>query len=99
MSVICRDLFGEPIAAAAALRKERRRRKVGYADKPGSGPKGKRCGNCKHCSVVVHRGQRSKKCDLMAHAWTHSDETDIHPQAPACKQWERRPFSPAKHSP
>jgi len=96
MSVIARDLFGEPITAPVAIRKGGGRRKVGYAARPGSGPKGQRCGNCKHCSLVTSRGVSSKKCELMAGAWTHGAETDIHPQAPACKQWERRPLAGVK---
>ena len=91
-----KDLFGEPLPAPAAVRKDGGRRKVGYAARPGSGPKGQRCGNCKHCSLVTRRGVASKKCELMAHAWTHGAETDIHPQAPACKQWERRPLAAPK---
>jgi hypothetical protein len=90
------DLLGEPLPAAHQIRKDGGRRKVGYAARPGSGPKGQRCANCAHCSKVLHKGYESRKCERMAHAWTHGSETDIKPNAPACRQWERRPFKPAK---
>lgn len=86
-----RDLFGnliKPHAPAA----NRGVRKVGYAARLATGPKGQRCGTCLHASRVVHKGVLTHKCALMAHAWTHSEATDINLRAPACKKWDRKSY-------
>lgn len=87
-----KDLFGQPMPAPAMIRKDGGRRKVGYAARPGSGPKGHRCATCRHAERVTSKGVASIKCALMAHAWTHGAETDISLRAPACRQWERKVF-------
>ena len=90
--MIERDLLGEPIPAIAAKPSSRRIRKIGYADKVGGGPKGKRCGQCKFSQKVSRHGQFTHKCELMAHIWAHTEETDISLRAPACSKFERRPY-------
>ena len=86
------DLFGQPIPPAYALRKEGGARKIGYADRPGSGPKKQRCGNCLHAQRILHHGQLSFKCELMNHRWDYTPATDINLRAPACSHWHRRPY-------
>lgn len=97
MNRAARDLFGDPLPSPGTFRKDGARRKVGYPARPGTGPKGKRCALCKHAESVLHKGNRTTKCALMAHAWTHGEETDIHPNAPACKRYERKPLAPLKY--
>lgn len=92
MSEIARDLFGEPIAAATAFRKDGQERKIGYAARPGTGPKGQRCNTCAHCMVVVYHGMRSRKCHVVAALWSASPATDIKHNAPACREWQRKPY-------
>lgn len=84
-----RDLFGAPIAAAAALP---RVRKIGYASRPGTGPKGQRCNTCRYCIVVAQHGQRTRKGEIVAAKWSTSPETDIKHNAPACRDWQRKPY-------
>lgn len=86
------DLFGEPIPLPILFRKDGGRRKIGYAARPGSGPKKQRCNTCKHLSRVLSQGFRSHKCELMTHVWSYDPITDIKPNAPACSEWVRRPF-------
>lgn len=92
------DLFGVPLPAASAFRKDgRRRRKIGYAARPGTGPKSQRCQTCQHFTKVTRQGYpEAFKCALMAHLWTHSSVSDIQPRAPACDLWARRPLPPRK---
>lgn len=92
---IARDLLGEPIPAVPA-RKDGKMRKIGYADKLATGPKGQRCGTCIHAERVVHRGEFSHKCKLMTHVWAHTAASDISLRAPACSKWSRRPYDNAK---
>lgn len=87
------DLFGQPIPAPAAFRKDGAPRKIGYADRPGSGPKKQRCGTCLHPQRILHEGVVSFKCELMTHVWDHSANTDIQLRAPACSRWVRKPFA------
>ena len=89
------DLFGVTIPPPTAYRKDGRRRRCGYAARPGTGPKGMRCYSCKHCIKVQHDGVRSHKCELIASRWTYEAETDIKYNAPACSNWERRQYSKA----
>lgn len=86
------DLFGAPIAHPEDLRKDGRRRKVGYAARPGSGPDGRRCSSCKHYGRIksLDEGTITTKCQLMAHVWTSEADSDIHPNAPACREYGRR---------
>ena len=87
-----KDLFGHPLAAHAPAKVRRGVRKVGYAARLATGPKKQRCGTCIHAARVLHRGNATHKCQLMAHAWTHGEETDISLRAPACWKWDRKPF-------
>lgn len=90
-----KDLLGYPIKSHAPARSQGVR-KVGYAARLATGPKKQRCGTCKHAAKVVHKGDVTHKCQLMAHAWTHGQETDISLRAPACFKWERKPFDNEK---
>lgn len=87
-----RDLFDQPVPHPSFFRKDGRRRKFGYADRPGTGPKGQRCGNCRFSHCVLVDGQRSLKCEIMARYWSYTSLTDIQPRAPACSHWQRKPF-------
>lgn len=86
-----KDLFGQPISAPVA-RKGGGVRKVGYAARLATGPKGQRCGTCKFAMKVTSKGRTSHKCELAAAAWTHGEDSDISLRAPACRLWERKPF-------
>lgn len=86
------DLFGNPSPSPDQLRKDGRLRKIGYAAKPGTGPKGKRCSSCLNFGRIKHDDRITPKCQLMSTVWTHGPESDIHPNAPACSEWTRRPF-------
>jgi len=91
------DLFGDPLPVPTVLRKDGGRRKIGYAARPGSGPRSQRCSTCKHCMRVLHKGAHSFKCERMTHVWTHRTETDVKPNAPACQEWERKALPRPKH--
>ena len=84
------SLFCDLVAEATAVRRER---KIGYAARPGTGPKGQRCNTCSHCMLVECRGVVSRKCQIMARHWTPSSATDIKHNAPACSEWERKPYT------
>lgn len=86
------DLFGHPVPSPAAFRKDGRRRRAGYAARPGTGPKGQRCITCLHCELVTRHGDSSHKCRQRASEWRHDELTDIHPNAPACREWTRKPY-------
>lgn len=86
------DLFGVALPLSGQLRKDGRLRKIGYAAKPGTGPKGKRCNTCVNYGQIKHADRITPKCQLMSAAWTHGPESDIHPNAPACAEWTRKPF-------
>ncbi len=84
------DLFGQPMLSQTSFRKDGRLRKLGYAARPGSGPKSQRCNTCAHCIRVVHGDVHSYKCEIIASRWTQCATTDIKPNAPACSEWRRR---------
>lgn len=83
------DLFGKPIATPQPPKPGRR---IGYAARPGTGPKGQRCNTCRFCIVVTQSGERVRKCELKAPIWTTTDETNVKHNAPACKMWERKTY-------
>ena len=56
-----------------------------YADLPGSGPDGKRCKDCAHCSGHGYR-KTFYKCLLLKP--THGSATDIRVRTPACAKFE-----------
>lgn len=91
-----RDLLGQPIPPPAYFRNDGALRRIGYADRPGTGPKGQRCGTCIHAHLCVHLGAASHKCELMTAVWNYSTATDINIRAPACSHWQRKPFSPSR---
>ena len=79
------ELFGEP--AKKVLPKPGT---GGYAAKPGTGPEGKTCRDCRH---YCRRGNGSKtylKCGLMRDQWTGGPGTDIKAGAAACHYFEAR---------
>lgn len=84
------DLFGHPIVVQASFRTDGRVRKIGYPARPSTGPKGQRCNTCENAVRVLSGGSRSWKCQVMARSWTQGPETDIHPGAPACRDWVRK---------
>lgn len=56
-----------------------------YADKPGSGPEGERCGTCSFARRHGHHGRYYWKCGLVLS--THGAATDIRLKTPACRKW------------
>lgn len=86
------DLFGQPLPSPTTLRKDGGRRKIGYAARPGTGPRSQRCSTCSHFQRVVHQGEHAAKCERMTHVWDHDSATDIKPNAPACSEWDRKPW-------
>ena len=80
------DLLGAPLTVPP-------RRKLGYAARPGTGPKGQRCNTCVHCIAVAQSARRSRKCELKAAIWTTTPETDIKHNAPACLHWQRKEWA------
>lgn len=88
------DLFGAPISAPA---KPRPQPSLGYAARPGTGPKGQRCNTCRHCMLVSADGQRVRRCELTAPKWDRGAQMDIKHNAPACKHWERKEYA-KKHA-
>lgn len=93
------DLFGQPIPAPSTLRKDGKARKIGYAARPGTGPRGQRCNTCIYCIPVEYQGHVSRKCQITAATWTPSSATDIKHNAPACSEWERKPFRKISYDP
>lgn len=84
---LIRDLFGNPLPPA----EQPARRKIGYAAKPGSGPKKARCLQCVHFVRVTNPGEEANRCELTAKVWDKPGST-IKANAPACLYWRRRPF-------
>lgn len=60
----------------------------GYADHPGTGPKGETCGSCSH-HCVKSMGKRYHKCGLAQGLWTGGRGSDILVKAAACSKWEK----------
>lgn len=85
------DLFGEEIVHVSALSvRNLRGYKGGYASRPGSGPKGERCGTCRHDVRLEGPNRNYHKCALCKPNWTHGAGSDIKMKTPACAKWERR---------
>lgn len=62
----------------------------GYADKPGTGPKGETCGSCKHKTYAGSTAGSYPKCRLNEARWTRTRRTDILVGAAACSKWEAK---------
>ena len=62
----------------------------GYADKPGTGPKGETCGSCRHLCRAGTGGKRFPKCVLTEAAWTSTRRTDVLVRAAACSKWQAK---------
>lgn len=87
------DLFGEVLASSKTPRAGQPR-KVGYAARPGTGPKNQRCYTCAQAMRVTHvsSGVSSWKCTAVSHLW-EQPHSDIKPGAPACREWQRKQFA------
>jgi hypothetical protein len=42
--------------------------------------------------VITEHARRVRKCEIVAAKWTTTAETDIHPSAPACRDWQRKEY-------
>lgn len=96
-----RDLFGNEmpelvIPERALTRKERRKLLYGqistvpkgHAAKPGTGPAGHFCRDCRH--LVRHTYAKSYlKCLLARDRWTGGGGSDVRARDPACSKWEK----------
>jgi hypothetical protein len=84
-----RDLLGNEISNEEALRilKRKAPQPNGYAQPPGSGPKGETCKTCKHLARIRY-SKTYLKCALIKEGWTHGTGTDVKAKAPACRLWE-----------
>lgn len=91
--MIERDLLGHPIPRPATPRRPRDAvRRLGYASRPGTGPKGQRCSTCKSCIVMMRDEVRVRRCEIVAAKWTDGVEFDIKHNAPACRDWQRKRY-------
>lgn len=94
------DLFGNPIQERelpnpTCAKKRRDETPRGYAGRPGSGPAGHFCRDCRHL-VRKQMGKTYVKCALMCRTWTGSWKTDIRAKSPACEHWASiRPLDPS----
>ncbi len=84
------DLFdvGERIQEAALAR----HKVTCTPSEPGSGPEGKRCGDCRFATLTRSPGgKRCYKCGRMREAWTHGSGSDVRLKWPACSEWKDKP--------
>jgi hypothetical protein len=82
------ELAAGPILTPAQRRRMRGKRSTeqrGYADHPGTGPRGEFCKTCAH----IVRARKYRKCELRRATWTHGPRTDILANAAACSKWEK----------
>jgi hypothetical protein len=86
--MVARDLFGSPLPEA----QQPRLRKIGYAARPGTGPKKSRCVQCLSCIKITNPGEEGYKCERAARVWDRPGSY-IKPNAPACLHFSRRPFA------
>lgn len=84
------DLLGVPIGDLP------HGRKIGYAARPGTGPKRQRCNTCKHAMRMTSATRIAWKCTVKVAVWDDTLATDIKPSAPACSEWLRRPYEAPK---
>jgi hypothetical protein len=92
VTYIDRDLFGEPIAnPEAAQTASLRKRRIGYADRPGTGPKGKRCYCCARAIRMESSAGILWRCEITVQLWQRPN-SDIKPGAPACASWESKQY-------
>lgn len=91
MSEKAQDLFGGAIRIPTAedfarpLPRRKPTVKNGYAATPGTGPQGKKCGDCEHYRTVVGGTKTHPKCWLNKPQWTHGPGSDILKRSPACR--------------
>ena len=69
---------------------ESKGRMGGYAQPPGTGPVGETCKTCRFKTYNHSATKRFLKCELLRHAWTHGEGTDIKAKSPACRVWEQK---------
>jgi ribosomal protein L37AE/L43A len=79
-------------------RVDRKQKFKGYADIPGTGPKGETCGTCAH-HVIKRMAGTYHKCYLCANIWTGGGATDIKVRAAACSFWKKLEGSPYTFTP
>lgn len=60
----------------------------GYADIPGTGPKGETCRSCEHYERIK-MANVYRKCALMRAIRTGGPGTDIKAGSPSCSKWEK----------
>lgn len=77
------DLFGQPITRPYKSPPD-----FAHPAKPGTGPAGETCGNCKHC---VQKRQRRNyyKCFKIKKNWTSGPGSDLRLRDPACMFFEK----------
>lgn len=81
------DLADGPLLTAAERKRLSMKGKQiprGHAYFPGTGPEGKTCGDCLHCTSF-HENKRWSKCKANSANWTRSRNTDIRKRDAACK--------------
>lgn len=76
------DLFGDSLPLRRTFATG------GYAAKPGTGPAGKTCRQCRNYVRVQRNDQFHPKCCLLEKQWTHGKGTDIKAGAAACAYFE-----------
>lgn len=86
------DLFGQPIVEEPPKltkfgKKKRDETPKGYAARPGSGPTGHHCKDCRHARARTTYKRTLWKCWLLVRRWTNSYGTDIRLKSPACEHW------------
>lgn len=87
-----KDLFGMEIKEQLPKLTQFGKRKrdetpKGYAARPGSGPAGHFCRDCRHAKANRFNCKTYWKCWLRVREWTHSYGTDIRLKSPACEHW------------
>lgn len=83
------DLFGQPIVELPSptfAKKKRNETPRGCAARPGSGPAGHFCRDCRH-ATYHQMSKKYWKCRLMRALWTGGPKTDIRLKSPACEHW------------
>lgn len=60
---------------------------IGYAGKPGMGPKGETCGSCVYSKRHGHLNRRYYKCHHELGYRSSSEASDIKLKTPACEYW------------
>lgn len=96
-----KDLFGVELRDDAPKltqfgKKKRDETPKGYAARPGSGPAGHFCRDCRH-ATKKSLAKNYWKCRLMVRSWTGGFKTDIRLKSPACEHWASKPQKEPEH--